>query len=450
MEAEVGSAVGQVIEGRYRIERKIGGGGMGVVYVARQLNVDRRIALKLLRPERARVERAVAQFLTEATAVSRLASPHTVTLHDVGRLADGAPFIAMELLEGQTLRQRIVQGPLELDEIMSVIDSVALSLAEAHERGVIHRDLKPNNVFLARTPGHSAYVKVLDFGLARLLDAEDDQVRAAGTPPYMAPETLRGGTVDARTDVYALAMVAYELLAGRHPFADEEGDALIEAQLSKTPPPVSDVCERELPAAVSDLLARALAKPPRLRPADAGAFRDAWRDAFGLAATRPPSEPRAVPLSQQETVASQTVVSRTLPDVRSRGSRSRNQVVGSLLVAGLLAVSAWLAWGSPAASERAVDGEVPPPPAPTLPQAAQTGDQTPSPSVSTSPTVSSSAATEPSSAASAPEPPIPSSRRPRAARPEAQPATSSSSAPPPAHSSTVPHVDERIHDYLDG
>jgi eukaryotic-like serine/threonine-protein kinase len=280
VEGEHSLSVGEVVDGRFRVDAKIGTGGMGEVYRAQQLNVGRDVALKLLRRDRVGNEAAVEQFLVEATAVSRLTSPHTVTLYDVGRLEDGAPFIAMELLEGQTLRSRLARGRLETKEAFRILDGIALSLSEAHARGIVHRDLKPSNVMLADTPGHSAHVKVVDFGLARL-DAAGAPVRAAGTPLYMAPEAMRRGKVTARTDVYALGMLAYELFAGLHPFGDIGRDAIAQAQLSEIPPPLDEACP-DLPNAAVHLIAQALAKSPRLRPADAGVFRARLRQAFGV------------------------------------------------------------------------------------------------------------------------------------------------------------------------
>lgn len=303
---------GHVIDGRFRVERKLGAGGMGVVYLARQVNVDREVAIKLLRPERADDDRAIDQFLNETAAVSRLTSPHTVTLYDAGRTADGDPYIAMEYLPGPTLRQRMAE-PMETDEVVRILDGISLSLAEAHERGIVHRDLKPSNVLLARTPGHRAQVKVLDFGLARLVDTDERETKAAGTLRYMAPEALRGGRVDARADVYALAMVAYEMFAGHYPFDDTDRERLVDDVLTRVPPPLDEVVDPPLPSRATKLIARGLGKHPRLRPRDAATFRRQLRRAFEL--PDEPSEEASDPEGAVglETHPSQTVVSKTLP-----------------------------------------------------------------------------------------------------------------------------------------
>jgi eukaryotic-like serine/threonine-protein kinase len=304
--------IGKVVDGRYRIECRIGAGGMGEVYAARQLNVDRRVALKLLRPERIGDEAAVARFLEEARAVGSLTSPHTVTLHDAGTMEDGAPYLAMELLEGATLRAHMASGPLDVDEAIRTVDAIALALDEAHRRGIIHRDLKPANVFVANTPGHVSQIKVLDFGLAQVVGDPSDDGRTGGTLLYMAPEALRGGEITPRTDVYALAMVTYEMLTGRHPFKGKKRAAVVDAQLHEVLPTLDEACDAALPKAFVALVSKGLAKPARLRPKDAGAFRRAMRRAFDLPLeTRTPT-PKRPSLAADATIASETVVSRTL------------------------------------------------------------------------------------------------------------------------------------------
>ena len=277
----VSVSIGDVVDGRFRVDAKIGVGGMGEVFRAHQLNVNRPVALKLLKRERMGNEASLEQFLIEATAISRLTSPHTITLHDFGRLEDGSPFIAMELLVGHTLRARLAQSRLSTKEAFRILDGIALSLSEAHARDIVHRDLKPSNVMLVDTPGHRAHVKVLDFGLARLDATESEEtVRVAGTPFYMAPEALRDGVASPQTDVYALGMLAFELFSGAHPFGGLERSEIVQAQMTQVPPPLNEQGS-ELPVGAVHLIARALAKSPRLRPADAGSFRALLREAFG-------------------------------------------------------------------------------------------------------------------------------------------------------------------------
>ena len=280
--------LGRVIDGRFRIDERIGAGGMGVVYRARQLNVDRDVALKLLKPERVKDEAAAAAFLREAKTISALRSPHTVTLIDMGSFDDRGLFIAMELLEGQTLRQRLAAQALSVDETVRVLDQVALSLAEAHASGIVHRDLKPLNVMLVRTHGRPV-AKVLDFGLAVLAGSDDAPL--AGTPQYLAPELVSGEKPTARADVYALGVMMFEMLVGRAPFAADSTEALLRAHLEQEPPSLASAApDLDVPEAVHQLLARCLAKPKALRPKDAAAFRNDLRDAFGA---EPDDEPRA-------------------------------------------------------------------------------------------------------------------------------------------------------------
>ena len=436
-----------MVDDRYRIEERIGAGGMGDVYRARQLNVDRPIAIKLLKPERVGDARAVKQFLTEAQAVSRLTSPHTVTLLDVGTLPEGAPFMVMELLEGSTLRSRQAEGALTLDEAVDVVDAIALSLSEAHARGVIHRDLKPSNVFLARTPGHRAQVKVLDFGLAALA-GDQAGLKAAGTPRYMAPEALSGGDITARTDVYALAMVAYELIAGAHPFAEHDGDAVIDAQLSEVPQPLGEVAE-DVPSAAAKLIARSLAKPPRLRPRDAAAFRRKWREAFGLpedTADRLSAAP--VSTSGEPTLPSQTVVSRTIEEVAPTEDAPLRRGT-AWAAAAVVVVALGFGWAQlgPSGGAEGVSSS----PSSAAPPADAAPERAVSPSTSNPAAVAPSAeprpepsvarpVTHPSAAASTSKP----APLPRVAAPRPRPKAPQPAKPAPS----VPFVPDRIDDYL--
>lgn len=275
--------VGRLLDGRFRVERALGAGGMGEVYLARQINVERNVAIKVLRRERLGDARAVTRFLREAKTISRLTSPHTVTLHDVGQLAEGDYYIAMEYLEGRTLRDLLDEGPVAPREAARILDQIALSLAEAHAHGIVHRDLKPLNVLLGQARGHAEIVKVVDFGLATLERSVDDSV-GGGTPRYMAPEAIRGRRVGPAADVYALGLIAFEMLVGRHPFADRRTGEILRAHLHEDAPPLEDVTGGSgVPRAMRALVGRCLAKPPKLRPRDASGFRRDLRAAFGLA-----------------------------------------------------------------------------------------------------------------------------------------------------------------------
>jgi predicted ATPase len=253
----------------YELLGLLGGGGMGVVYKARQLRLNRLVALKLLRPDRPLDPDALARFHREALAASALNHPYICTVHDLGE-HDGRPFIVMELVEGTTL-QALTGKPLNLDVMRRLIGQVAGALAMAHAAGVVHRDVKPENV-IVRPDG---YVKVLDFGLARLLPGgaaavafagkETDPGTQMGTILYMSPEQARAEPVGSASDIFSLGIVLYELATGRHPFEADSGFGIQQAILVREPVSPGRL-NPELGAALSELIEQMLAKDPRLRP----------------------------------------------------------------------------------------------------------------------------------------------------------------------------------------
>src|ERR1700674_5960429 len=217
--APVADLTGRTI-GSYTIERRIGAGGMGEVYLARDAKLDRPVALKLLSREFALDADRLRRFHAETRAASSLNHPHILVIHDFGEL-DGRPFIVSEFVEGETVRQRLERGALPVGEAVKVALQVAAALAAAHARGLVHRDIKPENVML-RPDG---YAKVLDFGLAKLVAREESDSLdltfrtlpglVMGTPRYMSPEQARGKEVDARSDIWALGVLLYEMVTGR-------------------------------------------------------------------------------------------------------------------------------------------------------------------------------------------------------------------------------------------
>ncbi len=255
--------------GPYRLLREIGSGGMGTVYEAEDTRLGRRVALKLLPPEYSRDRRAKARFLREARAAAAVDHPNLCTIHDVGE-SDGRLYIVLSYYDGETLRERIRRGPLPLAEARDVTNQVARGLARAHEAGIVHRDIKPANVFLTRR----GEVKILDFGIARLEGDEATVTRTGaswGTPAYMSPEQARGDSVDARTDIWSLGVMLYEMVAGRRPFGGESVEAVVSAILTQEPEPLERV-RPDVPRELARVVESALAKSPAERYESAKEF----------------------------------------------------------------------------------------------------------------------------------------------------------------------------------
>ena len=247
--------IGQTVS-HYRILEKLGGGGMGVVYKAEDTKLHRQVALKFLPDEVSKNPQALERFQREAHAASALNHPNICTIYDIDEHA-GQPFIAMEFLEGVALKVHIERGPLPVLDTLDLACQMAEALAEAHAHGIVHRDIKPANVMLTKT----GRVKLVDFGLARLPEMAGVTATGAalGTPAYMAPEQVRGETIDGRADLWALGVVLYEMLAARHPFASESVQGILHGVLNRAPEPVERL-RSGLPPALVRIVNRALAK----------------------------------------------------------------------------------------------------------------------------------------------------------------------------------------------
>ena len=329
-------------QGRYRLVRRIATGGMGEVWQADDTVLGRRVALKLLVEELAADDRATRRFVREARATARLAHPNVARVFDFGRQG-GAPFLVMELLEGETLAARLASGPLGPAEAARVAAAVADALEAAHRRGIVHRDVKPSNVMLTR----DGEVKVLDFGIAAAAD-ETHSTTGSGlyaTVAYVSPERVAGEPATPASDVYSLGAVLYELLCGRPPFSGPSPALVARAHLHDQPVPVRQLAPW-VPARLAEACQAALAKDPARRPSSAASLAIRLRAAV------------AAPAVPEEAGPAATVRVGTGGPVWRR-HRRRVTVLLGLVLAGLLAVVAarelglWPAGGQEPAAARA-------------------------------------------------------------------------------------------------
>jgi tetratricopeptide (TPR) repeat protein/tRNA A-37 threonylcarbamoyl transferase component Bud32 len=278
--------IGRTI-GYYEVIARVGGGSMGVVYKARHTRLNHTRALKFLEPRLSHDEEAQVRFRQEAEAASATDHPNVCTIYDLAHTDDGQLFIVMAFYEGQTLKQRLATGPMAVDEALAVATEIAAGLGAAHAKTVIHRDVKPGNLMLTE---HG--VRILDFGLATFVDALHLTGPAApvGTLAYMAPEQMSGGGADARSDVWAVGVILYEMLSGRRPF-DGDADGLMRAVCHQTPPPLRSL-RPDVPETVEQIVFRTLLRDPAFRFQNGHDLARALREARGL--TLPiPVPPRA-------------------------------------------------------------------------------------------------------------------------------------------------------------
>ncbi len=262
--------VAGMMVGEYKVEAKLGEGGMGAVYGAVHPLIGKRAAIKVLKPELCSNPEAVERFVQEARSVNQIGHPNIVDIFSFGELPDGSSYFVMEQLRGETLAQRLRRGRLAFGECLEILDGVIRGLEAAHDKGIIHRDLKPDNVFLVEVRGDRPQVKLLDFGIAKLTGGEDNRLERTrtgaliGTPQYIAPEQARGYAVDHRADIYSLGVMAFEMFTGRPPFQADTAMDMISKHLHETPPRPSTVVS--LPFALDRAILEMLDKSPANRP----------------------------------------------------------------------------------------------------------------------------------------------------------------------------------------
>jgi serine/threonine-protein kinase len=302
------SLIGQTLAGKYRIDEKISEGGMGAVYRGTHVLMDKVMAIKVLRPSLAADEKIVARFSREARAASRISHPHALSVTDFGEDENGTVFLVMEYLDGKTLKDIIrEEGPMQLSRVAEIIRQVGGALDTAHDGGVVHRDLKSENIMLISSTG-TDYAKVLDFGIAKIRELEggyDPELTAPnlviGTPQYMSPEQCsQSSAIDSRSDIYSLGIIVFEMLVGHVPFGGSSPTEIMLKQMQVSAPSVLD--ERpDLPPSVGRIVSRALAKHPDERYQRVGELVEDL--SFAAASSSSPAETRPIISNTEATSA---------------------------------------------------------------------------------------------------------------------------------------------------
>ena len=342
--------------GKYVLGKKLGQGGFGVVFRARDASLDREVALKFLHPEHSATPQILQRFLQEARSAARIQHPGIVTVYECGQLAEAgnAAYIAMELLDGESLTDRLSRsGRFASDEAMEVARQIASALEAAHRAGIVHRDLKPDNVFLVKDPAvhNGERIKVLDFGIAKLGRTASSSIQTQsmmvfGTPRYMSPEQCKSAAnVDARSDIYTLGCILFELVCGRPPFEGTPGD-LIARHVLVDPPSIAAI-EPGVPPALDRLIAAMLAKDPDDRPETMAAVQRALESGGAMSpGVAPTLLPGALPPARRTPAAVATASPTTLgsaarsSQVRDAASTGRRKRIAAVVAGAAIAVAA--------------------------------------------------------------------------------------------------------------
>jgi serine/threonine protein kinase len=406
-----GVTPGQILLGKYRVERVLGMGGMGVVVAATHVSLEERVAIKFLLPEALANPDTVARFLREARAAVRIKSEHVARVTDVGTLENGAPYMIMEYLDGSDLAghsQR--RGPLPIEDAVEYVLQACEAIAEAHALGIVHRDLKPANLFVAKRADGTPSVKVLDFGISKVTGVGSSSgadlgmtktTTIMGSPLYMSPEQMASTRdVDARTDIWALGAILYELLTGTVPFQADTITQLCAMILQQPPPPLRNL-RPDAPEGLQDIIRRCLAKDRNQRYQNVAEFASALGpyaprrarisiervgrviDSAGLGSSRPQLEDLMPPSSEARTAATGAAWSGTVTK-RSHGAVIAIVAVVLLGMGGAAAAAVMLLRSPKAEAESVAPPSPAAPAAPTAPQDATTAAATGTPAVTPS------------------------------------------------------------------